>query len=207
MNPLLLLVLVGLFYILIVGGISLLRREGLSGQFALEALAIIALAILIGAAIGTTVDPILLFILLYLVTMRTRLLTDLANLLFKRRGYAAAERLYRLALRLLPDRTGRFVALTNWGVARLQSGDIEGAIRTLNDVLVVAGEHGGLGAKFEAACRYNLAVAYSKAGDDVKAVQQFNQVIERFPVTVYGQAAERALKKRRERGLPKQDSD
>jgi len=142
-NPLLLLVLVGLFYILIVGGISLLRREGLSGQFALEALAIIALAILIGAAIGTTVDPILLFILLYLVTMRTRLLTDLANLLFKRRGYAAAERLYRLALRLLPDRTGRFVALTNWGVARLQSGDIEGAIRTLNDVLVVAGEHGG----------------------------------------------------------------
>ena len=207
MNPLLLLVLVGLFYILIVGGISLLRREGLSGQFALEALAIIVLAILIGAAIGTTVDPILLFILLYLVTMRTRLLTDLANLLFKRRGYAAAERLYRLALRLLPDRTGRFVALTNWGVARLQSGDIEGAIRTLNDVLVVAGEHGGLGAKFEAACRYNLAVAYSKAGDDVKAVQQFNQVIERFPVTVYGQAAERALKKRRERGLPKQDSD
>ena len=207
MNPLLLLVLVGLFYILIVGGISLLRREGLSGQFALEALAIIALAILIGAAIGTTVDPILLFILLYLVTMRTRLLTDLANLLFKRRGYAAAEKLYRLALRLLPDRTGRFIALTNWGVARLQSGDVEGAIRTLNDVLVVAGEHGGLGAKFEAACRYNLAVAYSKAGDDVKAVQQFNQVIERFPVTVYGQAAERALKKRRERGLPKQDSD
>ena len=207
MNPLLLLVLVGLFYILIVGGISLLRREGLSGQFALEALAIIALAILIGAAIGTTVDPILLFILLYLVTMRARLLTDLANLLFKRRGYAAAEKLYRLALRLLPDRTGRFVALTNWGAARLQSGDIEGAIRTLNDVLVVAGEHGGLGAKFEAACRYNLAVAYSKAGDDVKAVQQFNQVIERFPVTVYGQAAERALKKRRERSIPKQDSD
>jgi len=206
-NPLLLLVLVGLFYILIVGGISLLRREGLSGQFALEALAIIALAILIGAAIGTTVDPILLFILLYLVTMRARLLTDLANLLFKRRGYAAAEKLYRLALRLLPDRTGRFVALTNWGAARLQSGDIEGAIRTLNDVLVVAGEHGGLGAKFEAACRYNLAVAYSKAGDDVKAVQQFNQVIERFPVTVYGQAAERALKKRRERSIPKQDSD
>jgi tetratricopeptide (TPR) repeat protein len=206
-NPLLLLVLVGLFYILIVGGISLLRREGLSGQFALEALAIIALAVIIRAAIGTIVDPILLFILLYLVTMRARLLTDLANLLFKRRGYAAAERLYRLALRLRPDRTSRFVALTNWGAARLQSGDLEGAIRTLNDVLVVAGEHGGLGSKLEAACRYNLAVAHSKAGDDVKAVQQFNQVIERFPVTVYGQAAERALKKRRERGLPKQDSD
>jgi tetratricopeptide (TPR) repeat protein len=206
-NSLLLLVLVGLFYILIVGGISLLRREGLSGQFALEALAIIALAILIGAAIGTTVDPVLLFILLYLVTMRARLLTDLANLLFKRRGYAAAEKLYRLALRLHPDRTSRFVALTNWGAARSQSGDIEGAIRTLNDVLVVAEEHGGLGSKLEAACRYNLAVAYGKAGDDVKAVQQFNQVIERFPVTVYGQAAERALKKRRERGLPKQDSD
>ena len=89
----------------------------------------------------------------------------------------------------------------------MQSGDIEGAISTLNDVLVTAGEHGGLGSKIEAACRYNLAVAHSKAGDDVKAVQQYNHVIDKFPVTVYGQAAERALKKRRERGLPKQDSD
>lgn len=205
MNSQLLVILVGLFYILIAGGMSLLRREGLSGQFAVEALAIIALAVLIGLATGTAVDPILLFILLYLVTMRARLLTDLANLLFRRRGYAAAERFYRLALRLFPDRTSRFIVLVNWGIARLQGGDIEGAIATLEGVLAASGEGDGLGRKYEAACCYNLAVACRKAGDDVESVRQFNQVIECFPASIYAQAAEKALKERRERGLPKSD--
>lgn len=200
MNPQLLTILVGLFYILIYGGMSLLRREGLSSQVAFEALAIIGLTVIIGLAIGTHANPILLFVLLYLVTMRARLLTDLANLLFRRLGYATAERLYRLALRLFTDRSGRFVVLVNWGTARLQNGDLEGAIATFNDVLVLAGEQGGLGRKYEAACRYNLAVAYHKAGEDVNAVLQFNQVTELFPASVYGQAAEKALKRRRERG-------
>jgi tetratricopeptide (TPR) repeat protein len=206
MNPQLLVILVGLFYILIFGGMSLLRREGLSIQFALEALAIIVLVVLIGSATGTTVHPIFLFILLYLVTMRARLLTDLANMLFKRRGYPPAEQLYRLALRLFPDRTGRFIVLVNWGIARLLDGDIEGTIATLKDVLTAADEGGGLGRKYEAACRYNLAIAHRKDGDDVEAVQQFKQVIELFPASVYGQAAEKALKERRERGLPKKDA-
>jgi tetratricopeptide (TPR) repeat protein len=205
-NPHLLVILVGLFYVLAVGGMSLLRREGLSLQFALEALAIIALAVLIGSATGTSADPILLFLLLYLVTTRARLLTDLANLLFKRRGYAAAEPLYRLALRLFPDRPGRFIVLVNWGIARLQHGDLEGAIGTLSGVLASADEEGGLGAKYEAACRYNLAVAHRKAGNDVEAVRLFNQVAESFPATIYGQASERALKERRERGLPRKEA-
>jgi tetratricopeptide (TPR) repeat protein len=197
-NPQLMVVLVGLFYILIVGGISLLRREGLSMQLALEALFIIALAVLLGAT-GTPVDPIILFIILYLITMRARLLTDLANLLFKRRGYATAASLYGLALRLFPDRTSRHVVLVNWGVARLWTGDVEGAIATLEDVLASAREQGGLGHKFEAACCYNLALAYRKAGEDVKAVLHLNRVIDSFPASVYSQAAERLLKQRRER--------
>jgi tetratricopeptide (TPR) repeat protein len=187
-NPHLMVVLVGLFYILIIGGISLLRREGLSMQLALESLLIIALAVLLGSAAGTSVDPIILFIILYL-----------ANLLFKRRGYATAASLYRLALRLFPDRTARHVVLVNWGVARLQTGDVEGAIATLQGVLTSAHEQGGLGHKYEAACCYNLALAYRKAGEDVKAVLQLNQVIELFPASVYSQAAERLLKQRRER--------
>lgn len=197
MNPQLIVLLVGLFYILIVGAISLLRREGLSLQFALEALVIIALAVLVGAVTGTTLDPIILFLLLYLITMRARLLTDLANLLFKRRGYAAAEPLYRLALRLFPDRTARFIVLINWGIARLQTGDVGGAINALQGVLTQADEHGGLGDKYEAACRYNLAVAFHKDGQDVQAVLHFNQVYDLYPASVYGQAAARALKKRR----------
>ena len=198
MNPQLLVALVGLFYIVVVGGLSLLRREGLSGQLAAEALGITGLAIVIGAMTGTTADPIILFILLYLITMRARLLTDLANLQFKRRKFEAAERLYRLALRVFPDQTSRLVVLINWGIARLQSGDMEGAIITLKEVLASASKQGGLGHKYEAACRYNLAVAYRKSGDDVKAVLEFNQVIDLFPASIYGQAAEKALKKKRE---------
>jgi tetratricopeptide (TPR) repeat protein len=204
-DPLLVVTLVGLFYILVIGGFSLLRREGLSGQFALEALALIALAILLGLATGAVIDPIILFLLLYLVTMRARLLTDLANMLFRRRGYAAAAPLYNLALRLRPDRTGRFVVLVNWGVARLHSGDIEGAIAAFQDVLSSGEARGGLGEKYEAACRYNLAVAYRKAGDDVKAVLQYDEVIDRFPASIYSQAAEKALQKRRERGSKREE--
>lgn len=197
MDPLLITILVGLFYILVVAGVSFLRREGQSSQFAFEALGIIGLVLLFRVAIGLTLDPIFLFVLLYLVTMRARLLTDLGNLLFGRRGYDTAARLYRLALQLFPDRTGRYVVLINWGIARLQSGDVQGAITALKDVLALAETQGGLGHKYEAACRYNLAVAHRKAGDDTQAVVQFNQVIDMFPDTVYGQAAHKALKKRR----------
>lgn len=198
MNPQLVVALVGLFYIVVVGGLSLLRREGLSGQLAAEALGITGLAIAIGVATGTAADPIILFVFLYLITMRARLLTDLANLLIKRQKPEAAEGLYRLALRIFPDQTSRLVVLINWGIARLQSGDTEGAKTTLYDVLTSASKKGGLGHKYEAACRYNLAVAYRRAGDDVKAVLEFNQVIDLFPASVYGQAAEKALKKKRE---------
>lgn len=206
MDPLLIVVLVGLFFILVSGGLSLLRREGLSGQIALEALAIIALVIVLRSVAGVAIDPIVLFILLYLITMRARLLTDLANLLFGRRGYAAAEPLYRLALRLNPDRSSRYIVLVNWGTARLQSGDSDGAIATFTDVLASASEQGGLGHKYEAACYYNLAVAYRRAGEDVKAVVQYNKVIELFPSSVFSQAAGNALKTMRKRGPANKDS-
>jgi tetratricopeptide (TPR) repeat protein len=196
-NNYLIVALVGLFYILVVGGMALLRREGLSNRFALEALAIIAVALLTGRFTGVLIDPILLFILLYLVTMRARVLTDLANFLFKRRGYGAAEPVYRFALRLFPDETGRFVVLINWGIARFMAGDVQGAIATLNNILELATLHGGLGSKYEAACRYNLGIAYRQADDHVNAVLQLNAVVDRFPDTIYGRAAEHALEKQR----------
>jgi tetratricopeptide (TPR) repeat protein len=205
-SPQLLAILVGLFYILIVGGLSLLRREGLSAQFALEALAVIAVAVATGLATGSTISPILLFVLLYLVTMRARLLTDLANLVFRHWGYGAAEPLYRLALGLRPERTSRLIACINWGTARLKSGDVEGAITVFNEVLASANKDGGLGPKYEAACRFNLAVAHRKAGDDVKAMLQFNKVIDESPGSAYSRAAEQTLKKMRQRGSSEDDS-
>ena len=75
----------------------------------------------------------------------------------------------------------------------MRSDDVEGAINASNDVLASAAEGGGLGHKYEAACLFNLAVAYRKAGEDSRAIIQFNRVIEEHPVTVYGQAAQQAL--------------
>jgi tetratricopeptide (TPR) repeat protein len=196
-NNYLVLILVGLFYILVVGGVSLSRREGLSTRFAIEALVITALAVLLGLVTGASVGPVLLFLLLYLITMRARWLTDLANALFSRRGYSAAESVYRFALRLFPDPSGRFIVLVNWGIARLGSDDPQGAIGTFKGVLETAEKQGGLGPKYEAACRYNLGVAYSQTGDDVQAVRQFNTVADEFTDTIYGRAAEAALEKRR----------
>lgn len=205
MNPQTILILVGFFYILIAGGMSLLRREGLSIQFALESLGIILLAAVVAPAIGINIGPILLFVILYLVTMRARLLTDLANLLFKRRGYATAERIYRLALSSRPDYIGRYIVIINWGIARLLNGDTERAVVALEGVLALASDGNGPGPKYEAACRYNLALGYRKIGQDVESVRQFNQVIDLFPSSVYAQAAEKQLKKRRERGLSKEE--
>jgi hypothetical protein len=47
--------------------------------------------IVIGQATGSPISPIVLFVLLVAVTMRARLLTDLANLVFWNWGYRAAE--------------------------------------------------------------------------------------------------------------------
>jgi hypothetical protein len=202
MSPLLIVILVGLFYILVIGGMSLIRQEGLSVQFALESLAIVGLAVLVGLASGTTIDPIVLFVLLYLVTMRSRLLTDLANLFSGRQGYAMAERLYRLGLGLYPDRVGRYVVLVNWGIARLHSGDAAGAVEKLSDVLRTAADTGGMAPKYEAACRYNLGVAQRRLGNETQATIEFNKVVDTFPASIYGEAAERALDKRRKGGSP-----
>jgi tetratricopeptide (TPR) repeat protein len=206
LNAHLLTILVGLFYILIIGVIAMLRREGLSAQLALEALAFVAVFVLIGWLTGVTIDPIILFVLLYLITMRARLLTDLANLAFRRWGYGAAQPWYRLALNLFPDRTARYVVLVNWGIARMESGNVEEAINTFESILASADEGGGLGDKYEAACRYNLGVAYRRAERNTQAVLQFNRVTELFPASVYGQAAERALKRGRERDSTPKES-
>ena len=90
MNPHLLIVILGLFYILIFGGMSLLRREGLSTQFAVEALLITALVEVIALLTNTAVDPILFLIFIYLVTMRGRLLVDLANFLPRVKNFNVA---------------------------------------------------------------------------------------------------------------------
>ena len=64
MNPHLLIVTIGLFYIVVFGGMSVLRREGLSAQFAFEVLGITGLVEAGALLTGTTVNPVLFLVLI-----------------------------------------------------------------------------------------------------------------------------------------------
>ena len=196
MDPYALLLLVGLLYILVFGALSFMRREGLSLQFALEGLALVA--ILVGGSylLNIQLHPILFLIILYLVTMRSRLIADLANVLARREQYSVAFRLYALGLAWLPDSASRLIVMTNQGAALLRSGQTEAAIETLERVLEGERRH-RLGIKYEAACRYNLAYAYELNGEEARAVQQYNEAIDVFPGSVYAKAAQAALKRRK----------
>jgi tetratricopeptide (TPR) repeat protein len=197
LHPHLMILLIGLLYILLFGGLSLLRREGLSNQFAFEVLGITA-AVLLGAVVtNTTVDPILFLILIYLLSMRVRILVDVAAFFAARGQSDRGLSLLRLALWLGPDQAGRLVVLVNWGIMLLSRGDTEGAKELFQQVLE-AGAGGGFGLKYETACRYNLAIAWHRLGNEAEAVRQFNEVIDLMPSSIYGREAERALAQRRQ---------
>ena len=84
LDPTLLLLLVSCLFILVFGGLGFLRREGLSVQFALEAVALTVL--LVGGTwlLDIQLSPFLFLALLYLITMRSRLTVDVANFLVRR---------------------------------------------------------------------------------------------------------------------------
>lgn len=196
MDPYLLIITIGLFYIVVFGGMSVIQREGISTQFILEVL-VITLLIAAGSYLtGSAANPILFLIFLYLLTMRGRLLVDLANLLSNRGRQRDAISALQLALRLIPDRATRLIVLVNVGIVQLRRQNPESAQALLEAVLEEAKE-GGLGIKHEAACRYNLGLALQRQGKDAEAVRRFNEAIEVFPASPYSKAAEQALEQRR----------
>lgn len=199
MNPMLLTLLVGLLYILVFGGMSLLRREGLSNQFAFEGLAITAAAVFFSLATGIPPKPILFLVIIYLVTMRARLLVDVGNFLASRGRHVTALSLYEWVLRLWPDRASRAVVLINRGVVELKQNCLKAAIASLEEALG-AREYGRLGLKYEAACRYNLGLAYGRSQRESEASRELNEVIDLFPTSIYALQARRALEERPWRG-------
>jgi len=200
MNPHLLILIIGIFYILIFGGLSLLRREGLSTQFAIEVLALTGLVEAIALLLGTTIDPLMFLIFIYLITMRGRLLVDLANALSSRGRQRDAMKLLQWALRLLPDRSTRLVIQVNMGIVQLRRKNPASAQELFENVLEEYEKSGGLGVKYEAACRYNLGQALMQQNKEAEAVRQFNETMVIYPNSIYSKAAERVLEKRRARG-------
>lgn len=197
MNPYMLLIVIGIFYILMFGGLSILRREGLSLQFAIEVILITALIEGIAFLMGTPVDPLAYLIFIYLISMRGRLLVDLANLFSSRGRQGNAIKLLQLAMRLLPDRSTRLVIQVNMGIVQLRRKNPASAKELFEAVLNDMEDGGGLGIKYEAACRYNLGQALMQLSNEAEAVRQFNETMIIFPNSIYSKAAERALERYR----------
>ena len=198
--PVLLLV-IGFAYVLVWGGLSLLRRERLSLRFALEAVAITLVFSGLAAWTGFQPHPVLVLLFIYLITMRARLLVDLANSFAQRKQFKRADTLYNIAKRLWPDPSGSLIIQLNQGVSFLQRSETDQAIAAFNAILQKAGE-GNLGIKYEAATHYNLGVAYLRKNQNAQAVVEFNAVLDTWPASEYARRAAAALEKHRHSEAP-----
>jgi len=198
MDPNLLIVTVGLAYLVIFGGMSVLRREGVSTQLIVEVLTLTVLIAGGGMLTASAAHPILFLVCLYLVTTRSRLLVDLANLLSARGRQRDAITVLQVALRLLPDRAARLIILVTMGIVQLRRQNPLSAQALLESALA-QGEDGGLGLQQRAACHYNLGLALQRQGKEAQAVRHFSAAVETFPGSVYSKAAEEALEQRRHR--------
>jgi tetratricopeptide (TPR) repeat protein len=192
MHPSLLILLLGLLYILGFGGLSFMRRQGLSVRFALEG----ALITAAGAALALAFPyhPVFFVIVLYFVTMRVRLLVDLGNWFTRRRRWDRALALFSFALRLRPDAVSRQIVGINRGVTELRMGRPEAACATLREVLET--EEATPGAKYLSAGYYNLGLACRRTGREAEAVRHFNRAIDLLPSSIYAHGARQALKKK-----------
>jgi tetratricopeptide (TPR) repeat protein len=184
--------IVGLVYLLGFGAMSYVRGQGLSARFAIEGLVITTVGFALKSA-GLPIHPVAFLGVLYLFTMRARLLVDVGNWFTTRRHFETATALYRLALRIGPDATSRRIVLINRGVAELRNQDPEAAYLTLKDAL--ADEDGHIGSKHLAASYYNLGLACRRSGREAEAVRRFNEAINAWPGSIYGHAAQQELDK------------
>jgi tetratricopeptide (TPR) repeat protein len=190
MTPSFLVFLVGLLYVVIFWTLSLLRRERLSNQFAYEGLGLTGIAFAAVHWGGMAFHPIYFLILIYLITMRARLLVELGNLLAKSGSQRSALALYRLALNLFPDSSSRLIALINVGAAYLHQGRPDLAIHVLENAKAHISKQ--LSPKHAAGCCYNLGMAYRRTRRIADALRQFTEVGDIYPMSMFARLAEKA---------------
>jgi tetratricopeptide (TPR) repeat protein len=188
--------LIGLLYIVVFGGMALLRREGLSVRFAVESVCITAIAVIFVVLTPVQIHPTVFLLLLYVITLRVRLLVDLANFFARRGNYVQTERIYNLASHLLPDQTSRLIVNVNQATLLLQENKLNESITLFTDVLSQANK-GYLGVKYEAATHFNLGVAYQRNNNNSMATVEFNAVLDTWPASLYAQRAQQALERQR----------
>ncbi len=184
--------LIGLLYIVIFGGMALLRREGLSIRFAVESVCITAIAVILVYLTPVQIHPALFLLLLYVVTLRVRLLVDLANSFARRGRNNQAHRIYDFASHVWPDQTSKLIILVNQATLCLQENKLEESITMFKDILNQASQ-GSLGVKYEAATHFNLGVAYLRSDKNSLASVEFNAAIDTWPGSLYAQRAQKTL--------------
>lgn len=193
--------LIGLLYILVFGVMALLRREGLSIRFAIESVCVTAIALILVVLTPVQIHPVFFLILLYLITLRVRILVDLANILARRGSYVKAEKIYNLASHLWPDQTGDLIIKVNHATMLLQKNQIDESIAMFTKVLSLSNK-GYLGVKYEAAAHFNLGVAYLRNNNNSMATIEFNAVIDTWPASEYARRAASALERHRPKNAP-----
>lgn len=197
MDPHLIILIIGLSYAVVFGVMALLRREGVTSQFIFEAVVITLVVAGGGYFTNSPANPILFLVFLYIITTRSRLLVDLANLLSNRGRQRDAITILQVALRLYPDKPTRFIVMVNMGIVQIRRENPESARMLLETVLEEA-QAGGLGLRHKAACYYNLGLAFQRLGKEGQAVRYFKQATEVFPGSPHGKAAAKAIEERRQ---------
>jgi tetratricopeptide (TPR) repeat protein len=188
--------LIGLLYIVVFGGMALLRREGLSIRFAVESICLTTIAVILVWLTPIQIHPVLFLLLLYIITLRVRILVDLANVFARRGNYIQAERIYHLASRLWPDQTSDLIIKVNHAILLLQKNQLSESISMFTEVLSQENQ-GYLGVKYEVAAHFNLGVAYLRNKNNSMATVEFNSVLDTWPASLYARRAQEALERQR----------
>ena len=192
MSPILYPLLEGLVIAAAISALSFIRREGLPLQVVGETMALALLFTLVMLA-GGPFNPVLQFVLTYMIVMRARLLVDVGNMMATRKNFDLADRLYRLALALWPDSVGHMSAHVNLGVNYLRQGQAADAVKVLDNALNT--KHSYTPRKLEAAARFNLGVALERTGQLNRAMQEWRSVVQLLPDSIYGYGAQKAIQR------------
>ena len=198
MNDTLMIVLAGVLFMALFNVLFFLRREGISLRFLIEAAVITAVSALLPAVFGVALHPIAFLAIIYVLTMRVRIFTDLGSALARRGNLSMAAKVFSFAGNLLPDPAGGLMVRLNQGACALQRGAIEEAIPVFQAVLEKA-ETSRLGIKQRAACHYNLGIAFWKQGKIGEAERELGEVQDLWPASAFARKAEKALGKLREK--------
>src|SRR4030066_1453461 len=188
--------LIGLLYIVVFGGMALFRRESLSIRFAVESVCLTSIAVILVWLTPIQIHPVWFLLLLYLITLRVRILVDLANVFARRGNYVQAERIYDFASHVGPDQTSDLIIKVNHAIMLLQKNQVNESISMFTEVLSQANQ-GYLGVKYEAAAHFNLGVAYLRNNNNSMATVEFNSVLDTWPASLYTQRAQQALERLR----------